>query len=180
MSGSTINLYFSKDDLSDLCSALGEIGPHNFTEVTSVLDEQNSQFTQPLSLSESLVTYDKPNQLFRYLISEESLSLNSRDIKMKDGSGVKTIIDQNYNPDTIEILLGGEAAPKVIVATTLRTTGETKVAKELFKLYKKTIVKLSKKVGTGNYVLPNALEKMRSGWRLASALDTHPSLDLKE
>ncbi|MGV2873213.1 hypothetical protein [Colwellia sp. E150_009] len=180
MSGSTINLYLSKDDLSDLCSALGKVGPHNFTEVTSKLNEQNCQFTQPLGLSGFLVTYDKPNQLSRFLLSEESLSLNSREIKMKDGSGVKTIIDQNYNPDTIEILLGGEAAPKVIVATTLRTTGETKVAKELFKLYKKTITKLSKKVGTGNYVLPDALEKMRSGWRLASALDTHPSLDLKE
>lgn len=130
MSGSTMNLYLSKGDLSDLCRVLEDIGPHNFTEVTSKLDEQNSQFTQPLSLSGFLVTYDKPNQLSCFLISEASLSLNSREIKMKDGSGVKTIIDQNYNIDTIEILLGGEAAPKVIVATTLRTTGETKVARD--------------------------------------------------
>ncbi len=178
LSGSTIDIYLDRDDFSILREIFSNIEPHLFTEITSDINQKNKQSLEPDILASGLVSESKPNQTVRYLISKPDNELKSRIIQLKDGSGTKTIIDQNYNPDSVEILMGGIAAQSTIVATTLRTTGETKTSKEMFKSFKKLIAKGSKKVGN-NFIFPGAQEKLKSGWRLSPTLESHESLDLK-
>ena len=178
LSGSTIDIYLDNDDFLIFLEVFEAIGPHLFTEITSQINQLNNQSSESIILESGLVSKSSPIQTARYLISEADYELKSRGIKLKDGSGVKTVIDQNYNPDSVEILMGGVADETVIVATTLRTTGETKVAKELFKKLKKSIAEKSTKAGTNNFLLPGALSKLNAGWRLTPCLEYSESLDI--
>jgi len=178
MSGSMIEFFADLIDLKNLFNEIDEDGEFIYTASLSEVDKNNNQFTSASNLIGYLVSYDKPVQTNVFLITLPSTILNERKIRMKDGSGFKTKIDQNYNLDAIEILLGGEAALETIVTTTIRTTGETKIAKDLFRKFKIKMVKKSTKVGANYYVLPNAMEKLRAGWRLTAGIGYSKKLDL--
>jgi hypothetical protein len=98
---------------------------------------------------------------------------------MQDGSGIKISSDQLYNPHAIMIRLGGEIeSERTLTAMSVNTTGETPEAKELFKAFKKVVLRNAKYI-EGFYVLPHAMEKWEHGWRLTPSAQNPSALDLK-
>jgi len=179
MRGSIIEFFADPVDLSNLFNLFDESGEYVYTARLSRVGEKNDQYNSAKPLLNSLVTHEKPAQSCVFVITTAGTSLLERQIKMNDGSGVKLKIDQNYNFDAIEILLGGAAGPTTLVTTTIRTTGETKVAKGLFKTFKNIVVKYSQKVGNNYYVMENAMKKLGNGWRLTAGIDYSSELDLQ-
>ena len=139
------------------------------------------ELTCPDSLSDvgcAPISSHAPSKLERYLrtthpqadktfvLTTAGVEIVTKNIKMADGSGIKIATDQLFNPDAVFLRLGGELpAMKVIIANSLSTTGETALAKDTFKRLKKLVVSRSVRVRE-SYVMPNALEKLRVGWRL--------------
>lgn len=179
MSGSSLEFYGDTADLELLFRAFKAVGHYFYTEALSEINEKNRQYRKPECLASHLVSYQHPQQSSVFMITDTSKEIIFRDIKMKDGPGIKRMASQNFNPDAIEILLGGEAAPRTIVTTTLRTTGETNQAKDTFKAFRKIVANASVKVGPNYRVLPSALKKLQDGWRLTPGIEYSSDLDLK-
>lgn len=76
-------------------------------------------------------------------------------------------------------MLGGKVDKSTILATTIRTTAETKNSKDMFNTLKRFVAKNSKKIGYGNFVFPGALEKLKAGWKLAPSIECDESLSIK-
>ena len=95
------------------------------------------KFHPCLELLNHIVSVDSPNQTGLFLCTEADSEIVARPINMKTESGVKMRVDQVFNPNSAEILLGGEVGQNLVVNSTLRTTGETAVAKRVFKNLKK-------------------------------------------
>lgn len=167
--GSMIAFFADEQDLLRLFKLFDKVDQLIYTKSLSKVGEQNEQFFSAANLTDYLVSFDKPVQSNVFLVTSPSTVLHKREIVMSDGSGIKLTVDQINNYDSIEILLGGEANSSTIVTTTIRTTGETKIAKDLFREFKKIVVKNSAKIGT-YYVMSNALNKLEQGWRLAQGI----------
>jgi hypothetical protein len=178
MSGYSIEFFADQSDLIKYFNISDKTGDFVYTARLSKVGERNIQLISALSLMDYLVTYEKPIQANVFLITLPSTVISEREIKMKDGSGIKIAIDQNNNFDANQILLGGEAGPSTVVTTTLRTTGETEAAVDLFKVFKKNVVKNSKKIGANYYVMPGAMEKLKDGWRLTAGITYSKELNL--
>jgi hypothetical protein len=179
MSGPAIDIYLDKVDFSLFSQAFKILGPHLFIEITSIINQPNKHSLEPDILVTGLVSAEKQIQTVRYLVSKPDCELKSRIIKLKDGSGSRIVFDQNYNPDSEEVLVGGIANDSTVVATTVRTTGETKITEDMFMVIKKLISQNSTKAGKGNFVFPSALDKLKSGCRLAPYIESHESLNIK-
>jgi len=108
----------------------------------------------------------------------KATELQPHEIKMNDGSGIKICIDEVYNPESISILIGGEAAPENIVTTTISSAYYSQSAKDIFKLVKKAITQNSKKV-KGFYVFPSAFARFKNGCRLSQEFEFNRDYDLK-
>ena len=179
MAGSSIQFFGDSEDLQKLFQLFDDNFDVIYTERASAVNQDNNQYDSASILQKFLVSHEDPVQKSVFNISEPSIDLIFREIEMTDGSGIKKVIDQNYNPDLIQILLGGEAASDTLVITTLRTTGETQYAKDLYKKFKKVITKKSARIKSF-YLLPNSYEKLKQGWRLAQGISHNPMYDLKE
>lgn len=180
MRGSHIDVLADKDDLYAIFERFDDIGNHRYTETLSDLNAPSKQFENARPLMDFLVSYQKPIQSKVFMITLPMTELISKTVVMSDGSGVKTsLMSQDFNPDAIQILLGGEAGPTTIVRTVLRTTGETPIAKELFKTFKKAMIKGAKRLQGHYYVMPHALRKLHEGWRLTPAIDFAKMMDIE-
>lgn len=179
MSGSSVEFYADNKDLELLFSTFNESHDYKYIQCMSELNVENIQTNDCLELLNHLVSVDSPNQTGLFLCTKADTAIVPRPINMKTESGVKMRVDQVLNPDSAEILLGGQVDQDLIVNTTLRTTGETAVAKRVFKNLKKLLLKQSTKVKSF-YVMPSALEKLEKGVRLAQGIDSHPDYDLKK
>lgn len=179
MSGSSVEFYADYKDLELLFSIFNESQDYKYIQCMSELDAENFHTKDCLKLLNYLVSVDSPNQTSLFLCTEAQTEIVARPINMKSESGVKMRVDQIFNPDSAEILLGGQVDHDLIVNSTLRTTGETPVAKRAFKNLKKLLLKQSTKIKSF-YVMPSALEKLETGVRLAQGKDSHPDYDLKK
>lgn len=179
MSGSSIEFYADKNDLGHLFSLFNESHDYKYIQSMSALGEKNIETKDSSTLLDFLVSQSSPNQTNVFLCAEATTEIVTMPINMKTEKGVKLKVDQVFNPDSSEILLGGQVDEGLIVNTTLRTTGESAAAKKIFKNLKKIIVKNSTKIKSF-YVLPSALEKFENGIRLAQGKDFHPDYDLKK
>lgn len=146
--------------------------------MTSLVNEDNQQSTKAEALLDGIISDPKWAQTKRYIITFPCEKLIVRELTMKDCSGTKKIIKQSQNPDSIEILVGGETSDSTILTTAIRTTGETPVAKDIFKVFKKVVVKHALKAGYCTYIYPGAHEKLKRGWRLTSCYDSLPDYNL--
>lgn len=176
MRGSEVRFYADINDSRQLFGLFNGLGAFRYTET---LSEENAP----------LLSFENPDELVRYLqdrhpqatnvflITDAACEIRTYCSNQTDGSGVKLVAVQAFNPDAILIQLGGEF-DNILVAHSINTTGETPEAKEKFKLFKKTLMKQSTYI-EGFYVLPSALEKFRKGWRLTTGSGYSPSEDLK-
>ena len=178
MAGSLVEFFADQEDLISFLEKLNGAGEFIYTKTISEVNELNAQFNDASNMTDFMVSHESPIQVNCFLVTNSCEPLNERKIKMTDGSGIKTAIDQLYNPNSIEVKLGGEAAPETLVTTVIRTTGETKESKELFKVVKKLVVNNGKKVGSNYYVFPKALRKLELGWRLTPGIDSPPQMNL--
>jgi hypothetical protein len=125
------------------------------------------------------VIFREPSKLERYLPSSHSqtsktfvltgdgVDIVTQNLKMADGSGIKVATGQQSNPDAVLLRLGGESpAMRVIIATSLSTTGETALARGTFRQLEKLVALQSVRVRE-SYVMPRALEKLGGGWKFA-------------
>lgn len=178
MSGSSIEFFGDQEDLSVLFEKFDQEISCKYTQMSSYVNQPPKEYKSAICLLKYLVTFTSPVQVHAFLISEPPEKLVVREVKMKDGSGSKLRIDQNYNKNTIEILLGGHADETTLVTTIIRTTAETKKSKDIFSVYKKIILKNSKKI-KNFYLLKNACEKFNGGWRLTQNINYSRVIDLK-
>lgn len=179
MNGSALEFYADRNDLVFLFAHFDQVGVLICTRTVSGVNCRNEQFQSLRKMIDFTVSPQEPVQANTFLITSANATLHSREIRMQDGTGVKIVIDELRNPDAIEILLGGEAGSATLVTTTLRTRGLTSSAKELFKTWKKFVLKNSVKVGANYYVMSGAYEKLSLGWRLTPGIGYSQDLDLR-
>ena len=179
MRGSHIDVLADENDLRAIFERFNDIGNVNYTKTLSKVNAPAKQFDDARSLMDFLVSHQDPVQGNVFMVTLRTTALVGRAIVMSDGSGTKTSLSQIFNPNAIEILLGGEAGPSTIVKTTLRTTGETPLAKDLFKKFKKAMVKGATRMQGHYFVMPNALRKLEAGWRLTPGIGYAEFMDIK-
>jgi hypothetical protein len=178
MRGSEIRVYADPADMKQLLNLFDQIGGLAFTEALSRLNAPPARFTDP----RDLINYLRNTMLGHggiFLVTRAGDAIVQMVLTMQDGSGTKVSTHQPFNPHAIMINLGGELeGDRTVVATSVNTTGETPKAKELFKAFKKLVLRNAEYIN-GFYVMPRALEKLDSGWRLTPEPQHSRSLDLK-
>ncbi|MEW6763433.1 MAG: hypothetical protein AB1437_21660 [Pseudomonadota bacterium] len=179
MGGSAIDFFGDAEDHKRLFDLFDCVGDFVYVSTLSEVNTENKKCNNAIELASHLVTIDSPVRNSVFMIAVPSVPLIVREVEMEDGSGIKLFLHQALNPNAIEILLGGQAAQKTLVKTTLRTTGETPLSKDIYKKFKKVITSNTEKVGGYYYVAPNALVKLHEGWRLAPGLEYAEEADLK-
>lgn len=108
------------------------------------------------------------NRIDHYIILKKAISLNIREVPQRAG-GVKFAVDQQINPQSIELKLGGiyQEQKNIIVAGRVATISDDSDSNELYKLFSTKIKKAFKKIDVF-YVGKTVEEKLREGWRLVT------------
>jgi hypothetical protein len=174
--GSQFSVYCDGDDYQYLLPRLREIGPLQFAESTSQLNERLFVADDPTLLRKFLRT-KHPEASNTFLVLPQAMRLNTKLIEMEDGSGAKEKASQIHNLNAVLIKLGGELSGEILVCSNVTTTGETQVAKETFAALKKLVKSVSTRVN-GSFVLPGAISKLQAGWRLTPDPGFSRELDL--
>lgn len=174
--GSEFSVYCDSDDYQYLLPRLREIGPLQFAESLSQLNDRLLVADDPTLLLKFLRT-KHPEASSTFLVLPQAMRLNTKLIAMEERTGAKEKASQVLNPDAVLIKLGGELSSDILVCSTVNTTGETKVAKETFAALKKLVKSVSTHVN-GSFVLPGAIRKLQAGWRLTPDPGFSRELDL--
>jgi len=177
MAGSQLYIYADRADLALLFEAFDRHAPLAYTETLSALNHDSRQFTSAAALLEFAVDHARPMRTSIFLIAPAGLPLRPREVRMRDGSGYKQHFEETFNPEAIDIVVGGEAGPATLVVTKLRTNGETQAARSLFQGLKKIVTARATRID-GAWVMPGALEKFDAGWRLTPHVEYASSQDL--
>lgn len=111
-----------------------------------------------------------------YLVAEAVSQFQVRPVPQRNG-GVKYAIDQNLNPDTVVLTLGGRYSDNVVVAGRMGTVSSTKDSLDLYKLFERIIKKTFTRV-RAYYVGPQAMEALRRGERLTASVRSPELYDL--
>ncbi|MBM0104863.1 hypothetical protein JM946_08890 [Steroidobacter sp. S1-65] len=168
------------EDLKLTLEAFRKLGEFRYTALSGAVNAELAEYRDPLSLMEvGIVTPDTPDRGAGYMITERSVTITTRRIEMLDGSGFKRTLDQSSNPDSVHIALGGELGARILIGSILDTHGDTERARATYALFKKVIVKRSKRV-SNRQVMPGAMQKLEQGWRLTADKGFHPGLDLRK
>ena len=170
MNGSSCEIYADNNDLNNLFGEIEKIGPFKYIKMTSELNKDNACYYSSIELLK-YATGDA------FLVVDADKDVVSRTIDLIDGSGHKNRVDQDFNEDSICITLGGDIRNNTIIVTVFDTLGESSRAKEVFKIFKKTIMKNTKKVNRSR-IMPSALEKLQNGWRLTQGETYSRELDV--
>jgi len=118
------------------------------------------------------------NRVDTYLVLKKETKLNIEIIPQKNG-GTKFAVDQLYNPESIELKLGGihKDIKNVLVAGRIATVSEEITSLELYKIFTTNFRKKFKKIGAF-YVGEFAKEKLKSCWRLVTDVNSPKEYDL--
>jgi hypothetical protein len=171
MSGSTCDIYADNNDLAELLKKFDELKLFKYIKMTSELNKENDSFYE----ASKLLNYKVGDT---FIIFDVDTEVICRKINLIDGSGFKNRVDQDFNEDSICLTLGGDIESNTIIASVIDTLGESKRAKEIFKLFKKVVTKNTKSVSRSR-VMPNALVCLQSDWRLTQGETYTRDLDLK-
>lgn len=176
--GSGIEFFATEDDLQERLSHPDLKENYQFITSLSRLNEESIILNSPKDLITYLPKYTGRDFAVIFLVLNKLDKINIQAIKMIDGSGVKYSASQGFNVNGIEIVLGGDVSNKILMSQ-IRTTGETTIAKENFKLFKKIFIKNARLTKENRYVMPDALAQLGNGARLVERLNNDPKWDVK-
>ena len=174
--GSEFSIYCDSDDYRYLLHRLREIGPLQFAESLSRLNDRLLVADDPTLLMKFL-RKRHPEASSTFLVLPQAIRLNTALIEMEGRIGTKEKASQVLNPDAVLIKLGGELSGGILVCSKVNTTGETKIARETYAALKKLVKSASTHVN-GSFVLPGAVRKLQAGWRLTPDPGFSRELDL--
>lgn len=177
MRGLQTEFFADTADMSALLDCVHESGEFRFTAMSGVVNCELIGFSNPLELLKYVVVPEQPERRAGFMITLPQTEVISRRIKMADGSGVKLTLDASSNLDSARIALGGDAGEHTLIASVVDSGGETASARALHAHFKKIVVKKSRRI-SGHLVMPGALEKLHSGWRLTAGKSHHRGLDV--
>ena len=165
MRGSEVRFYADAGDMPRVLGSFNQAGHFVYTEMLSAVGVPLLRLDDAMGLIPHLRDrHPQPSKVF--LVTNDDVEINSRDVVMRDGSGIRIKADQPFNPDAVLLKLGGcLGQDRVLVATSISSTAETSKARRLFQMLNK-IVAHSGEHTDGFYVLPGALDKFRGDWRL--------------
>jgi hypothetical protein len=172
MYGRSCYFYADEEDLADLTRALKGLGNYKFVQIRSNLNQPNLIFSDPTELLPlAMVTPSNPTRIASFLIVHNDQQIFEREIALKDGSGFIKIVDQNQNWNSVVLAFGGNCEENTLIMSDINTVGDTEIALTMHNKFKKLVVtktiKIGKK-GSPHRLMPGAVEKLKSGWRLAS------------
>lgn len=175
----SIYFFADKEDFKPVLSAFEE-GKALAYVLTGLHDVKNQSRLKSLNeLSDlGMVSNGDWNHSKNFLVFPASTDFVVRDVPQRAG-GTKYAIDQMANPASITLKPSGVLKEGVLVAGSATTVSSDAFSTETFNFFSKLIKKQFKKVGTF-YVGPNALQKMKSGWRLVTNDKSPAEYDLKE
>ena len=180
MRGSDVSFYADREEMLGLLEDFNGIGTLIYTEKLSKVNTplvRLADATQLIGFLRSRVVQFGYPKLF--LAHDQNLALTVEESVQADGSGTKLSIRQWCNPDSVVIRLGGQIyGQRILVATSINTTGESERSRQLFAQFKKLVRKRARQVGRF-HVLPGAFDKLCSGWRLTPEPQYSPSEDLQ-
>ena len=166
MRGAEVRFYADLADMNQLLDAFEKIGPLIFTKTLSELNAAPVQLSDPRALSHHLRTDPSPPSN-AFLITSECDPIVQRRIEMEDGSGIRmAAAELRINRHAILITLGGQLdGDSTLIASKVNSMSEAPKARQLYRAFKRAIVRTARH-SEGFYLLPGAMQKLRSGWRL--------------
>lgn len=180
MPGRSCYFFADDEDLVDLFDAMKDLGDYKYVEKRSAIDKPNLVLTDPLGvLPHAKVTPENPDRKHSFLVFEKDAEVFSEQVTLASG-GIRSLVDQNSNFDSLVLALGGDAGDQTLIMSDINTTGDTKKSVAMHADLKKLVASKSRKLGPKGkptLVMPGALEKLKSGWRLASGKDWSHSTD---
>ena len=177
MSALCEEFYADEDDLAVLLSEFTKLGDFKYIEMYSQLNEENKCYKDAIHILEQDKWMTKSRRC-NFLVVDSSASLMSDILDKSDGSGRIISIHQGFNLDSIVLKLGGTKENNTLIASVVDTIGDTTRAKEIQKMFRKVVMKQSKKI-SDTRVMPNAMEKLKAGWRLTAGLGYPDIRDVK-
>lgn len=175
-----VEFFADREDLKRLLESLRGLGEFRYTALTGTVNAELAEYRDPAELMNAgIVKPGAPDRGAGFMITDVSVLVVTRKIKMSDGSGFKLTLDQTSNPDAVRIALGGEAGDRTLISSVVDTQGDTERARATHALFKKAVGKISKRISSC-YVMPGAMEKLEQGWRLTADKGFLPGLDLKK
>lgn len=177
MRGSDVSFYADREELLGLLKDFNGIGALAYTETLSKVNTpllRLEDATQMMAFLRSRPV--EHTKLF--LAHDQTLKLTVQESVQTDGSGIKLSV-WSYNFDSVVIRLGGQLdAERILVATSINTTGESERSRQLFAQFKKLVRKKARRVERF-YLLPGAWAKLCDGWRLTPEPQYSPNEDLR-
>lgn len=187
MSGASCYFFADESDLLELLDSFFALSKYKYVQMRSGVNEENCVPTNAKELLLlSKVSSEKPTRVQSFLVVESDQEVFFREIVLIDG-GIRRIADQNNNFDSIVLAFGGDAGDQTLIMSDISTVGDTKKALEIHKNFRKLVE--SKAVKSGNrgsryFLMPGAVKKLKSGWRLAGgkewSRETDPKFSPKE
>ena len=177
MRGSDVSFYADREEMLGLLEDFNGIGTLAYTETLSTVNMPLLRLEDATQMMEFLRSRPLGHTKL-FLAHDQNLALTVEESVQTDGSGTKLSV-WSYNFDSVVIRLGGQIyGQRILVATSINTTGESERSRQLFAQFKKRVRKKARRVGRF-YVLPGALDKLCSGWRLTPEPQYSPSEDLR-
>lgn len=182
MPGLSCEFYADENDLAALLREFLSLGDFKYVRIDSRVNESNDVFTgDPTGLlPEAMASREKPTRRHSFLVMEREQEVYSRDIVLANGTGKITVVDQNQNPNSVVLAFGGDVGDQTLLMSDINTVGDTDMARELHKRFKKLVVSRAKRVGAKGkpfQLMPGAVAKAKLGWRLARGKGWHRSTD---
>ena len=181
MSGRSSYFFADEDDLLVLLEAFNELNEYKSVQIKSELNQQNLIYFDPRELLKlAVVSEENPIRIHSFLVLQKCQEVFTEMIELRDGSGLRNISGQSLNPNSITFAFGGDAGDKTLIMSDVATIGHTDKSIEIHKQFKKIILAHTKKVGAKGKpyrLMPGAISKLKSGWRLASGKDWSTDTD---
>jgi hypothetical protein len=181
MRGLRCEFWADADDLAALVQAFGQLGPCQFVEIHSALNQPNLILEDAATmLPAAMVSPAAPHRRFSFLVMEAGATVRSRTIIRSDGSGTINCADQNNNWDSVVIAFGGDAGEQTLVMSDINTVGDTPTARRLHRMFKALVRANTRRFGPKGapaWLMPGAIAKARAGWRLAREKGWLPTTD---
>ena len=172
MSGRSSYFFADEDDLLVLLEAFNELSDYKYVQIRSELNQQNLIYFDPRELLKSaVVSEENPIRTHSFLVVQKCQEVFTENIELRNGSGLRKICGQSLNPDSITFAFGGDAGDKTLLMSDVATIGDTDKSIEMHKQFRKIILAHTKKIGAKGKpyrLMPGAIRKLKSGWRLAS------------
>lgn len=179
MKGIRTTFYADRDDLNILAEAFSYLG--NFAYTMNYWDEGAPfpSYQNPRDIPDFGLLNSQSASIcgVALLITDASQALNPQQYVLQSGKA-RLKVDNTTDPDSARLCVGGDAGESILIASQIDTLGLTARAREIQSAFSHVIRERSANVD-GYRVLPGAMLKLQSGWRLCFGKTYSPSLDLK-